>query len=64
MELKKLQEQLTDLKKKNAIQIKEMIARAFAQEQEYEQKILKQKASLEKVSITYLKDLLKLFSML
>lgn len=50
MELKKLQEQLTDLKKKNAIQIKEMIARAFAQEQEYEQKILKQKASLEKVS--------------
>lgn len=51
MELKKLQEQLTELRKQNAIQIKEMIAKAFAQEQEQEQKILKEKAKLEKAKL-------------
>jgi hypothetical protein len=49
-DLKKLQEQFIDLKKQNAIQIKEMIAKAFADEQDLEQKILKEKAVLEKVS--------------
>ena len=52
MELKKLQDHLIELKKQNAIQIKETIAKAFAQEQEYEQKILKEKAKLEKVKST------------
>jgi hypothetical protein len=51
MELKKLQDQLIELKKQNDIQIKEMIAKAFAQEQEQEQKIWKEKAKLEKVYI-------------
>lgn len=49
MALKKLQEELLDVRKQNSIQIKEVIAKAFAQEQEYEQKILKEKARLEKV---------------
>ena len=51
MELKKLQDQLIELKKQNDVQIKEMIAKAFAQEQEQEQKIWKEKAKLEKVYI-------------
>lgn len=48
-ELKKLQDQLVEIKKQNAIQIKEAIAKAFAEEQEYQQKIIREKAKLDKV---------------
>lgn len=48
-ELKKLQEQFNEVKKQNAIQIKQAIAKAFAQEQEFEQKIYREKAKLDKV---------------
>jgi hypothetical protein len=48
-ELKKLQEQFNELKKQNAVTIKNAIAKAFAEEQEYQQKILREKASLDKV---------------
>lgn len=50
-ELKKLQDQFIEVKKQNAIQIKELIAKSFAQEQEIEQKIFREKAKLEKVLI-------------
>lgn len=50
-ELKKLQDQFIEVKKQNAIQIKELIAKSFAQEQELEQKIFREKAKLEKVLI-------------
>lgn len=50
MELKKLQERLIELKKQNAAQIKELIAKAHNDEQEFEQKILKEKSKLDKVS--------------
>jgi hypothetical protein len=48
-ELKKLNEQLIELRKKNATQIKELIAKAYADEQEFEQKIRREKAIVEKV---------------
>lgn len=48
-ELKKMQEQFNDMKKQNAITIKNAIAKAFAEEQEYQQKILREKAQLDKV---------------
>lgn len=53
MELKKLQDQFIELKKQNAVQIKQTIAKAFAQEQEFEQKIYKEKAKLDKVSLLF-----------
>lgn len=48
-DLKKMQEQLIEMKKQNAAQIKELIAKASAEEQEYQQKILKEKSKLDKV---------------
>ncbi len=48
-ELKKLQEQLVEIKKQNAVQIKEAIAKAFAEEQEFQQKIFREKAKLDRV---------------
>lgn len=48
-ELKKMQEQFNEMKKQNAITIKNAIAKAFAEEQEYQQKILREKAHLDKV---------------
>lgn len=50
MELKKLQEQLIEMKKQNSAQIKELIAKAFSEEQDFEQKILKEKSKLDKVN--------------
>jgi hypothetical protein len=49
MELKKLQDQFNEIKKQNAIEIKKAIAKAFAQEQEFEQKLYREKAKLDKV---------------
>lgn len=49
MDLKKLREKLVELKKHNSTQIKEVVAKASAQEQEYEKKILREKAILDKV---------------
>jgi hypothetical protein len=48
-ELKKLQEEFNNLKKQNAAEIKAAIAKAFAEEQEFQQKLLKEKAKLNKV---------------
>ena len=48
-ELKKLQDQFIEMKRLNAIQIKEAIAKAFAEEQEFQQKIIREKAKLDKV---------------
>ena len=48
-ELKKLQDEYIELKKRNSVQIKDMIANALAQEKEYEQKILKEKSLLKRV---------------
>ena len=50
-ELKKLQDQFVEMKKQNAIQIKQIIAKAFAEEQEFQQKIFKEKARLDKVTL-------------
>ena len=50
-ELKKLHEQFVEIKKQNAIQIKQAIAKAFVQEQEFEQKIIREKAKLDKVNV-------------
>jgi len=47
-ELKKLQDEFIELKRINAAQIKELIAKASAQEQELEQRIMKEKAKLDK----------------
>jgi hypothetical protein len=41
---------LNELKKQNAIAIKEAIAKAYKEEQEYQQKIQKEKARLDKVN--------------
>ena len=49
-ELKKMQDGLNDMKKKNAAEIKKAIAKAFAEEEEYKQKILREKAQLDKVN--------------
>ena len=50
-ELKKLQEQFIELKKQNAAQIKEIIAKAAAEEQEFQQKLLREKAKVDRVSV-------------
>lgn len=50
-ELKKLQEQFIEMKKKNAAAIKEAIAAAFAKEKDLEQRIWREKAKLDKVFI-------------
>lgn len=57
-ELKKLQDQFVEMKKQNAIQIKQIIAKAFAEEQEFQQKIFKEKARLDKVTLIIYIDLL------
>ncbi|CAF0740928.1 unnamed protein product [Brachionus calyciflorus] len=62
MELKKLQEQLVETKKQNAAQIKELIARAYSQEQEIEQKLLKEKSKLDKYSADREETYVKLLS--
>ena len=49
-ELRKLQEQFIEMKRLNAIQIKEAIAKAFAEEQDFQQKIQREKAKLDKVT--------------
>ncbi len=45
-----MQDTLNDIKKQNAIAIKEIIAKAYKEEQEFQQKILKEKARLDKVN--------------
>ncbi len=52
-ELKKMQDQLIELKRKNSIQIKQAIAKAFQEEEEFQQKILKEKARLDRVNDIY-----------
>lgn len=47
-ELKKMQDGLNDMKKKNAAEIKQAIAKAFAEEEEFKQKILREKAQLDR----------------
>lgn len=49
MELKKMQEEFNEMKKTNAIMIKQAIAKAFKDEQEAQQKILREKGRLDKV---------------
>ncbi len=49
-EVKKIQEDFIELKKKNAVLIKEAIAKAFVEEKELEQKLFREKAKLDKVS--------------
>ncbi len=49
-ELRKMHDTLNELKKQNAIAIKEAIAKAYKEEQEYQQKIQKEKARLDKVN--------------
>ena len=61
-ELKKLQDQFVEIKKQNAIQIKQIIAKAFAEEQEFQQKIFKEKAKLDKVTLIINVNLLIFFS--
>jgi Fe2+ transport system protein B len=62
-ELKKLQDQFVEMKKQNAIQIKQIIAKAFAEEQDFQQKIFKEKAKLDKVTlIIYIELLIFFFS--
>ena len=48
-DLKKLQEQFIEMKKQNAVQIKDAIATAFSKEKDLEQKIFREKAKLDKV---------------
>lgn len=50
-ELKKLQEEFIELKKQNAARVKEVLAKAFQEEQEFQQKLFREKAKLDKVII-------------
>jgi hypothetical protein len=52
-ELKKLQDEYIEMKKKNSARIKELIAAALAQEKECEQKILKEKSLLKRVNLDF-----------
>lgn len=47
-ELKKMQDEFNEMKKTNAIMIKQAIAKAFKDEQEVQQKILREKGRLDK----------------
>ena len=52
-EVRKLQEAFVELKKQNAQQIKQAIANAYAHETELQQKILREKAKLDKVILVF-----------
>ena len=41
------------MKKKNAAEIKKAIAKAFQEEQDYQQKILREKAKLDRVTNSF-----------
>ena len=48
-EVKKMHDQLIELKRQNSIQIKQAIAKAFQEEEDFHQKLLREKAKLDKV---------------